>query len=300
MGMTYILYNRLANNGKGDEGVESIIEKTGKDAVTVDVSATDVRALAESLEDDDTMILCGGDGTVNRFANDIYGIKPRFPIYLWSSGTGNDFLNDIGVPEGEKAVLINEYIEELPTVTVNGETRRFINNVGFGIDGAVCERADEMKAKGKIKINYTAIAAKLLMFKYDPPKATVTVDGRTRTYNRVWMAPAMNGRYYGGGMMVAPMQDRKSGMLSSVVVHRVSRLVALTRFPGIFKGKHIRYKEMVDWIKGDEITVKFDRPTALQIDGDTIVGVLEFSARSARSSQGEECGVGGKTFAGQI
>ena len=34
-------------------------------------------------------------------------------------------------------------------------------------------------------------------------------------------------------------------------------------------------------MKADEVTVKFDKPCALQIDGETILGVTEYSAKSS-------------------
>ena len=37
---------------------------------------------------------------------------------------------------------------------------------------------------------------------------------------------------------------------------------------------------MVQILTGHEITVRFDRPTALQIDGETILGVTEYSVRA--------------------
>ena len=47
-------------------------------------------------------------------------------------------------------------------------------------------------------------------------------------------------------------------------------------FPKIFKGEHAKYRKMVDFFVGDEITVEFDRPNALQIDGETILGVTKY------------------------
>ena len=55
----------------------------------------------------------------------------------------------------------------------------------------------------------------------------------------------MKGRYYGGGMMIAPNQDRKSNVLSNVVYKTASKLKALIVFPNIFKGTHIKNKKMV-------------------------------------------------------
>lgn len=96
--------------------------------------------------------------------------------------------------------------------------------------------------------------------------------------NVVWLASAMNGRFYGGGMMVAPSQDRLSNKLSMVCMHGGSRIKALIVFVGIFKGEHVKHKEMVDIIEGKKIEVTFDHPCALQIDGETIRNVTSYVA----------------------
>ncbi len=64
----------------------------------------------------------------------------------------------------------------------------------------------------------------------------------------------------------------------------------LAVFPSIFKGEHIRHKEMVDIMVGKEIEVIFDQPTALQIDGETILNVSSYcvycyAARTAASKK---------------
>ena len=48
-------------------------------------------------------------------------------------------------------------------------------------------------------------------------------------------------------------------------------------FPTIFKGEHVGHTEMVEVHTGHEIKVEFDVPCALQIDGETILGVTEYS-----------------------
>lgn len=51
-------------------------------------------------------------------------------------------------------------------------------------------------------------------------------------------------------------------------------------FPSIFKGEHIKKTNMVAVMSGKEVTVKFTRPTALQIDGETILGVTEYTVKT--------------------
>ncbi len=279
MDKVYILFNRSANSGHGEDGVEDILREFSMDAIVLDVTTADVPELVKELDEDDCLVLCGGDGTLNRFANNIRNVDIHFPIYLWRSGTGNDFINDLDLPKEEKKIYINDYLKGLPTVTINGkEDVCFLNGVGMGVDGFVCEEMDIKKRQGR-KASYTLIALKQLFFGYKRPDATVTVDGVTKKYKRVWLVPTMNGRFFGGGMKMAPMQYRMSDKLSCFVVHNLGKLKILFLFLTIFKGNHIKYKKYVEWSFCKEISVKFDRPVSMQIDGEVYTNVIEYVAR---------------------
>ena len=97
------------------------------------------------------------------------------------------------------------------------------------------------------------------------------------------MAPTMKGKYFGGGMMPTPQQDRmnKDKTLSLMVLHSCSKFKILRYFPSVFEGKHIKHTDIIEIMKGNEITVEFDRPTALQVDGETILGVTSYTAKSS-------------------
>ena len=92
----------------------------------------------------------------------------------------------------------------------------------------------------------------------------------------------MFGRHYGGGMMPTPAQNRSAedGSLSFMAFHGSSRIRTLMIFPSIFKGGHVKHTKYVTVMTGKDITVEFDRPTSLQIDGETICGVTKYSARA--------------------
>ncbi|MFR5891405.1 MAG: hypothetical protein ACLUG4_02645 [Bacilli bacterium] len=104
-------------------------------------------------------------------------IKLKINLIFIKRGTGNDFIRDIKLNDNDTLFYLNPYLEKLPTVTVNGMKRKFINGIGYGIDGMVCETAEELKLKNKKKINYTGLSIKLLLTKYATPEATVIVDG---------------------------------------------------------------------------------------------------------------------------
>jgi len=281
MNKKYILYNTYSGNGTCHQKIDALTA-VYKDAVLIDMKdITDYEALFNGLGNNIDVIICGGDGTLNRFVNDTNGIDIKNKLFYYPIGSGNDFARDIGKEKGTfPTFAINEYIANLPTVTVNGKSRRFINGVGYGIDGYCCEAGDSIKEqnaeKGSSKpVNYTSIAIKGLLFNYRPTNATVTVDGISHTYKNVWLTPVMNGRFYGGGMMPTPEQNRlcKDGKLSVMIMHGSGKLRTLSIFPSIFKGKHIKHKKYVEILCGHDIRIEFDRPSPLQIDGETVPNV---------------------------
>ncbi|MBP3372715.1 MAG: diacylglycerol kinase family protein, partial [Clostridia bacterium] len=232
------------------------------------------------LQPDDFLIIAGGDGTLNRFVNDTAHLKIHQRILYFPVGSGNDFARDMGAAAYAMPMDVTNALSNLPQVTVKGETHRFINGVGYGIDGYCCKRGDELRTQEQKKTNYTSIAIGGLLGKYHPTNALVEVDGKRFTYKNVWIAPTMQGRYYGGGMMPTPDQNRfgKDGRLSLMMFHHTGPLRTLCIFPNLFKGTHIKHKKCVCIHTGRDITVTFDRPTPLQIDGETIDDVTSYHA----------------------
>lgn len=284
MNKGYVLYNPLAGNDRGGEDAKLLELVMDEELEFFDMTRiTNYTALLSGLQADDFIIISGGDGTLNRFINDTADLNIPNDILYFPSGTGNDFAKEMGKESLCAPFSIREYIKELPSVNVKGKTYRFLNGIGFGIDGYCCEVGDELRKIPGKKVNYTAIAIKGLLFRFDARNAKVTVDGKEYEYKKVWIAPTMLGKYYGGGMIPAPGQDRLNPekTLSLMVFHGGGRLRTLCAFPGIFKGEHIKHKDMVALHTGHEITVEFDRSTPLQIDGETILGVTSYTAKSA-------------------
>lgn len=282
MAKAYIFYNPLAGSGSCRDNIKDIEGMIDDEAVFCDMTEGYDKVIS-SLEEDDYIILCGGDGTLNRFINETDGVGISNDILYFASGSGNDFAHDLGHGKGDKPYSIKEYLCDLPSVEVNGKSYKFLNGVGFGIDGYCCEEGDRLRAeKPGEKVDYTAIAIKGLLFHYKPKKARVTVDGVEHSYKKVWIAPTMNGRFYGGGMMPTPEQKRLGGekKISVMLFHGSGALHTLIMFPSLFKGEHIKYKKHVEVLCGKEITVEFDTPASLQIDGETILGVKSYTAKA--------------------
>lgn len=283
--MNYIvLYNPYADNDNGEENAKLLELVYASDRFEyVDVTTvSDYKTFFTNIPLETGIVLCGGDGTLNRFINDTKTIYIKNKLFYYPCGSGNDFARDIG--NVQELIPLYEYIQNLPVVCVNGKEYRFINAVGFGIDGYCYETGDKIRAKNfKKKINYTAIAIKGLLFHYRPTRAIVTVDGKKYFYKKVWLAPTMYGKYYGGGMMPTPKQDRNNtqNKISVMIFHGCGKLKTLCIFPSLFKGEHVKKKKNVEILSGHSITVKFDQPRTVQIDGETIKDVTEYNVKSA-------------------
>ncbi len=284
--MHYILYNPKANTNKGEAKARTLdgVLK-GQDLKYINVlELKDYRTFASNLKSDDVIVIVGGDGSLNHFANDFAGLGLENKVLYYAAGTGNDFLRDLDLDPAGGPYDITKYMKDLPSVKANGKSSLFLNGIGYGIDGYCCEVADQMHAAGIEEVNYSSIAIKGLLGKYKPRNAKVTVDGKTSSYNRVWLAATMNGRFYGGGMMNAPRQDRlnKDRKLTLIVFHGSRKLHTLMMFPSIFKGEHVKHTKNVAVLEGYDITVEFDSPCALQIDGETVLAVSKYNAKSSK------------------
>lgn len=279
--MKYILMNPKANNGLGENDAREWAKCLDEEVTYIDVlKEKDMCGFVKGLNENDEIIVAGGDGTLNHFANDIADIDVPNKMYYVKCGSGNDFYRDNKEYCDEKGMIpLNRFLKNLPIVEVNGIKRRFINGIGYGIDGETCRVGEEMRSKTTKPINYTNIAIKLLLGGYKVKRATVTVDGETRNFKNVWLAPTMKGRYYGGGMMVAPDQNRfdEENKVTTVLVYKRSKLITLIRFPSIFEGKHVLKTDSITVLTGKNVTVTFNEPCALQIDGEVINDVTTYS-----------------------
>lgn len=277
----YVYFNPLAGSGNNLQDLKRLESMLDARLEYYDVTKiTDYKALLSQMDPNGYLVIAGGDGTLNRFANAIKDLDIPQRILYYPSGSGNDFAREMGRKQGDKPFDITQHLRDLPSVQVNGKHFCFLNGIGYGIDGYCCQVGDEQRALAKKKIDYTAIAIKGLLFHYKTTGAKVTVDGKTVNFKKVWLAPTMHGRYYGGGMIPAPSQDRNAAEkeLSVMVFHGTGKLRTLMIFPSIFKGEHIKHSKHVQVLTGKQITVEFDAPRPLQIDGETITDVTSYTA----------------------
>ncbi len=280
-----ILFNPQAGNKSAKQEVYKLDDiLANNDLNYVEMTPDfDYKSFMNKVAADERVVLCGGDGTINRFINEVDESDLKKPVFYFPLGSGNDFNRDIHGKPDTILININNYIQNLPVVTINGKSQKFINGIGYGIDGWCCEMGDKIRAKDSTKpINYTAIAIKGALFQYKKTNATVIVDGKEYHYKDVFLASTMKGRFYGGGMMAAPDQDRNDPehKVSVLVFRGKIRLQVLLVFSKIFTGEHLKNKKMCILHTGKDVKVSFDSPRAVQVDGETVLGVSEYTVKA--------------------
>lgn len=280
MATYHILYN--SKSGSRIAGIEAcarLVKKRGT-ANLVDVQKLENhREFISKIPEEDIIVICGGDGTLNHYINGLRGFKYPNKVLYYPGGSGNDFYHDVREGIAPNLVNVTKYIKELPTAYINGEEYAFINGVGCGLDGYCCQLGEEKRKAKTEKVNYIAMAIKAILFDYSPVGVTVTIDGVEHRFENVWLSPLMHGRYFGGGMKAAPDQKRDSGELTVVVVHGAGKLRLLTILPSVFTGDHIKHEKYVSVFTGKEIKISYDVPKPVQIDGEVFPLATDITAK---------------------
>ena len=252
----YIFYNPYAGNHKGRENAE-ILAVVYDNPVCYDMTwMTSYEDVWEQMDESDQIILCGGDGTLNFFANWIRGKSIPAPVYFYSIGHGDDFVRDIGKRRGDSPYFcIDDYIKDLPEVTIKDESMLFVNGLYFG------------PASGNWKEISHHVSTDVV----------VRVDGEVYSFENVQMISVTKGRYCNSGMLVAPEQDRLESLLTIKIIYGFGKVRMYHVLSAMMKEKRLRNQKKIVTIAGREISMVFSHPVSLNVDGKDICDIQEFS-----------------------
>lgn len=196
------------------------------------------------------IVIAGGDGTASEALNGLLQTgRDDVEIALLPLGTGRDFARglDLGTNlETCVARLSSGRRRKVDAGRVRfrgpdgrDETRCFLNNATMGLSAESGRWLAERDRAGKRGPLSYVLAGLVGMFRHRMSKVTLRVDDRVVHHGPLALATASNGRYFAGGMRIAPEASIDDGLFDVVVVEGMSIPALLTRFPGIFLGRHI-------------------------------------------------------------
>ena len=120
--MIYMLYNPKANNGKGETEAREWAKCLNEEATYINVLETpNMKEFLSSLNEEDVIIVAGGDGTIHHFANNAVELNLKNKMYYVKSGSGNDFYRDNKEYADELGrIELNRFFENLPRMLKEG------------------------------------------------------------------------------------------------------------------------------------------------------------------------------------
>jgi len=271
-----IIHNPLSNNSKSKKTTHRIVKFFQRNNVPFYLRSTlKIESLNDFLKVNPTItdiLYCGGDGSINYLINtgDFKTITQN--IYLAQSGSGNDFLRSLK-PIGNGSIAIGN-------AETNVKPTRFINGCGLGVDAAVCHYVNQDSKKNKLSYFKNSFKA---MSEFKPLAMTVIVDGVEHKFEKAYFCVVQNGKYFGGGMKVAPEADPTSSTFQVCVAHSISSFLISLLFMTIYSGLHTKFTKYVTMFSGKDIVIKASEKCYFQADGEVMAGVQSIHISKAES-----------------
>jgi diacylglycerol kinase (ATP) len=287
----YFIVNPKAGNGRAasiwSKVKEELIEVHGDFDVHFTNKAGHATCLAKeiisSTEEAVTIIVIGGDGTINEVVNGIGKDIKRVRIGVIPGGSGNDFSRGFHIPKEPKAALLHILKlnnRDLPTfdlgkITLNKEQEHFfINSTGAGFDAKIAFEANQSKWKGilnRLNLGQLVYVIFLLknLFSYRLTTIELMIDDKKYVFPKTWFVTVSNQPFYGGGMKISPHALANDGKLNVTVVHQLSKIKLLLVFLSVFWGRHIHFKEVKCFL-GHSVSLYSNESIHVHSDGEEI------------------------------
>jgi YegS/Rv2252/BmrU family lipid kinase len=220
------------------------------------------------------LVVVGGDGSVNEVANGVAG-RTDVELAVLARGTGWDFVRTYGIPhrlEDAIEVALSGRPREIDLGRVRYRSWQgaeaqswFANVASAGMSGAIAERANETtKALGG-KASY--LWATLAVFaRWQVGTIRVTIDGETRE-GRMHDVVVANGRYFGGGMMIAPEASPDDGRFDVLLIGDLTKRDLLLTLPKTYRGSHLPHPK-AELLRAANVTIDGPQPVPIQLDGE--------------------------------
>jgi diacylglycerol kinase (ATP) len=235
------------------------------------------------------IVACGGDGTISAVAWGILRSGMDAELGVLPSGTGGDFRRTLGIPAraaDAASLLRNGRTRRVDAGRVEyvghagrRESRYFVNVASFGLSGVVArqvgERGPARPAGPARRLGGTltyATAAVRAWRAFAAPLVRLRLDGAAEARLTVMSVCVANGRYFGGGMKIAPTALMDDGRLDVVAIGDLGGLTLLTNAHRVYFGTHLGIRQ-VQHARAGQVAAEPARDgdvVPLEVDGDYV------------------------------
>jgi YegS/Rv2252/BmrU family lipid kinase len=202
-----------------------------------------------------TLIVWGGDGTVNEAAAPLIGTPSA--LGLVPAGSGNGLAAALGVPRDPEtaiAVALDTPPRRIDVGLLN--ERPFFNVAGVGLDAHIARLFNEVKGTVRGRWPYVSLGFTECC-RYRAHEYVLRLDEEVRT-TRALLIVFANGREFGMGARIAPQALLDDGVLDATVIEERS---TLARF---WHARHLAFGTIA---RAPRVTVRPVRTASIERDG---------------------------------
>lgn len=259
MSMPLLIVNPASGSDRSARNLARVLERVQERLGDVAIRYTSRRGHASELAADagregySLIVAVGGDGTFSEVANGVLSVgREDIAVGLINLGTGGDFRRSLGLESGLENCLeaLASGRERLIDVgrarfqSVDGQVidHFFVNVLSAGLGGLVDRYIERMPAfiGGKAGYYLAALGA-VVSSREQPVRARITWGEEIRDQIiPAYLIVVCNGRWFGGGMDVAPMALPDDGRLEVVTITAATKFVLADRVRGVYTGRHLQ------------------------------------------------------------
>jgi diacylglycerol kinase (ATP) len=271
----FVVVNPRSDNGRTGREWKSIERALGAVYPSMSVGFTRKQGEATELvryalrEGHHEIVAVGGDGTINEAVNGMFdanGAVPPDSVFAFvTSGTGGDFRKTFGIEAGvDEAIARLKHASVRPIdvgrvtcLTRFGEPtmRYFINIASFGLSGVIVDSVNRARIAKLFGGSFAfASHSAVGMLRYRNRAVRIMVDGEEGEIATIATVAIANGKFFGGGMKVAPGAIVDDGLFDIVVMGGAPKGRSLAQMKLIYTGEHIG-KPHVRVARGQHVVV---------------------------------------------
>jgi len=220
-----------------------------------------------SIQDNDLIIISGGDGTVSFYSEELVNLDK--PLLIIPAGSGNDFANSLGANLDGKLIIdaINEQkMEKVATLLVN-ENNRILTIACFGFEARVNRLANKMpRFLGGFKYTLATFIG-LFGKHYESLSIESDLIKESGDYS---LAIVANTPSFGGGLKISNKANPFDEKMYLILVNKVTKLKLIYLFLLLLMRKHYSREEFREFEIKTLKVEKLDGVLQAQADGESL------------------------------
>lgn len=226
------------------------------------------------------IVAVGGDGTINEVTNGFFEdgkvINPNAALGVLPRGTGGDFRKtfdwDLDSAAAIKRLATPDTrpfdVGQVDFIGLDGkpQVRYFANICSFGVSGLVDREVNNTSKAFGGTVSFMLGSFKALT-SYTDQRVRVRFDGGPAEEVDVTTFSVANGKYFGGGMKVAPEADVSDGIFDITIWTGYGLKDFVIRSKGVYSGAHVNWKGTRQ-LRAKSVHAESDHEVLIDCDGE--------------------------------